>query len=196
MFIFMNLYLLLQPLPELRYSHFMTKMPCFVSFQQVQPWLAIKMIFLEYLPQILISIPIWPVIIITTLLNEVVRFFISLYFLIADSKYSLVFLGTDAFFESNKAFHTNTVLCLLTTAENRDLSLQKEREVWTSRVLSKSKYDRFKSIICRRLGYSCWRNDADRFDVSNHVKIYDYSKPSNPDYFTEEELLTEICKHL
>lgn len=143
---------------------------------------------------ILISLTLWPFFLIITLLNELTRLLLSLIFTLTRSSYRLIARGSDDFFHSTKGFHTNTVLLLLTSEEELTHDLSAEQDLWSKRVLSKPEYSRLKTTISTKFGYGCWQNEKNSFNIGNHVKYYDYTKPSNKGYFTEEQILTEICK--
>lgn len=161
-------------------------------------WTMVAFVLLKLCWAIFLSLLLWPFFILFTLINELVRLILIL--VLRKGRYKLLCRGADDFFNSDTGFHTNTVLLALFSPDQVDIG--NERKLWTERVLDKEEekgdkltYSRLKQTLCTRFGYGCWRDDSETFDIQDHVKEYDYTKPKNGEgFWTEDELVSIISK--
>ncbi|OXA49457.1 hypothetical protein Fcan01_15966 [Folsomia candida] len=150
------------------------------------------------LGQVLAAIALWPVFAFITVINELLRLLVSLALL-----FSRVSLDPDGFDNIFYIQHLSNRVVVAALYSNQCLTsadlghdYDKFRECIFNKRDAKGGlvYGKLRRTAVTRFGYGCHRNDAEHFQLANHVKFYSETTPRNGDFFTEDEFSSIICK--
>ncbi|CAL8100153.1 unnamed protein product [Orchesella dallaii] len=154
---------------------------------------------LEILVSILLSTLIVPLGLIFALINELIRFGVSVILRIQHgSKISLAPEGADNIWAYKKTNNARTCLSLLFCA--KEIDMEQHRKLYMSRVINhttkhgRKPYNKLRKILITRCGYHCHKQD-ENFDIKNHVIVYP-GTDENDMIVGESQLMNDILPTL
>lgn len=153
---------------------------------------------LKLIVSIGMSILIYPPILILTLVNEIIRLVVCVFLKIFyNSKYQLVPDGADNIWHTK--LKGNGRICLIFGITKDSINFEEFIKLYQRQIEERSEPDgsktlaKLKKTFVRKFGYYCLRNDEESFDIRNHVKVYNLTKPADGrDHYNNEEFLNII----